>query len=212
MNKETKFINVSNPIFIQKEKIMKTTRTRVVDGKIIDIDTVTTQEIIGYLESKLGFHIGCDFTRWIGISPDHCYVRMRVVFKVEDIIESEPPSSPLLESLLKKHAVDGGEKPMIFKQEIMDKLKPYMYSKERFDYIRSHPAVMDKLAIMGVYGERLNEIEKNATLKHVKEADVFLVYLKPEKILCDVKGWQDLMILDVKGISSDTIRFEVANC
>lgn len=189
---------------------MKTIRTQAVDG--YDIDTVTTQEIVGYLESKLGFHIGCDFTRWTGISSDHCYIRMRVVFKAEDIIESDTPSSPLLESLLKKLAVDGREKPIIFKQEIIDKLKPYMYSEERFDYIRSHPYEMERLAIMGIYGERLNEIEKYATLKHVKEAGVFLVYLRPEKILYDVKGWKDLIILDVKGMTSDTIRFEVANC
>ena len=50
---------------------------------------ISSNDIVNYLQSQvLGFSIGCDFTRWTGVTPDHSYVRMRAVFVPKDIIET----------------------------------------------------------------------------------------------------------------------------
>ena len=48
--------------------------------------TITASQVVKYLQDQLGFNIGYDFTRWVGVSTNNSYVRMRVVFNPKDII------------------------------------------------------------------------------------------------------------------------------
>jgi hypothetical protein len=53
-----------------------------------------------HLQKQLGFSFGFDFTRWVSAVPENSYVRMRCVFKSEDITESEESLPPLLNNVL----------------------------------------------------------------------------------------------------------------
>lgn len=171
---------------------------------------ITTSDVQKYLQDELGFEIRCDFTRWTGMSPDKSYVRMRVVLFPDDIIAKRTMDD--YADIVLAGAGAGNS----FKNTVIDTLTPFMYPDTIGD-LYNHPDDIKRLADMGVYQERLFDIVSNAKLNYCREANLFRLYLRPERIITDmladpktnkVKGHMD--IIGVYGTTSETIRWEVA--
>lgn len=176
----------------------------------LEIYQITSAKVTDYLQSSvLGFPVGCDFTRWTGISPDHSYVRMRVAIKANDIL-SRTNSGDYVDTILAKNAAG-----LTFQDKVIKSLKPYMYP-ESIVNIRNDHQECERLFQYGLYGERLDEVIANTKLTYCKEADCFKVYLRPERIIADIladpstnKIDGKMAITAVKGITSETIRWIV---
>jgi hypothetical protein len=172
--------------------------------------SITGSEVIKYLQDQLGFSVGYDFTRWTGVSPDASYVRLRIVLNPSDIV-AETSSRDYADRMLARNSAG-----TLFKDTVVEALKPYMYP-ENFISLRSNPEALDRIMKIGIYGERLDEIERNTRLNYCREANVYRLYLSAEKIITDMladpstdKPDGDVGIIGVRGTSSDTIRWDIA--
>lgn len=172
--------------------------------------SISSSDVIKYLQDQLGFTIAYDFTRWTGITENLSYVRMRVVLNPDNII-AKNTSSDYVDRILADNAAG-----IRFKDTVIDTIKPYMYPNNVGD-IANRPEDLNRLFQMGLYNERLAEILKYANLTYSKESNVFLIYLRPERIISDMlsdpstnKIDGDLSIIGVHGTTSETIRWDVA--
>ena len=156
-----------------------------------------------HLQKQLGFSFGFDFTRWVAAVPENSYVRMRCVFKSEDITESEESLPPFLNNVISVSCADAPH-PIVFNNTVMDVLKPYMYPK----IDESNLEEMDRLRKLGIVGERLAEIVHHSELEYYEQKGVFGVYLAPEKILADIFN-EEIMIIGVTGTNTDNLCFLV---
>ena len=170
---------------------------------------IMTGDVVKYLQDQLGFGVCCDFTRWTGVTIDHSYVRMRVVFSPNDII-SRSTSRDYVDRVLEQNAAG-----MMFKDNVIDTLKPYLYPTG-MEQLRNHPDVIEKLYKLGVYNERFAEIMRFSTMQYCRDRNVFCIYLRPERIITDMlsdpsTGEVDgkLEIVAVYGTTSDTIKWIV---
>lgn len=172
---------------------------------------ITGSQIIKYLQDQLTFGIGCDFTRWTGVSPDLSYVRMRVIFNPKDIIASTTTSKDYADRKLAEYSAG-----LTFKDTVIDTLKPFMYPENVAD-VRNNPEELQRLYTIGVYDDRLNEIISQSKLNYCQEANVFRLYLRPERIITKMlsdpatgKIDGDMSIITVLGTTSESIRWDVA--
>ena len=172
--------------------------------------TITGSEVVKYLQDQLGFGVAFDFTRWTGVVPDLSYVRMRVVFNPKDIVVPSD-AKDYVDRKLEEYAA--GTK---FDADTIEILKPFMYP-EKINEIRNNPEDMQRLYKLGVLEDRFDEIVRNAKLNYCREANVFRLYLRPERIIEDMlrnpttnKIDGTMSILGVRGTSSETIRWDVA--
>lgn len=171
---------------------------------------ISTSDVVKYLQDQLGVPVIYDFTRWIGAHTDSSYVRMRVCFNPDDIM-AKVASTDYADRVLAENAAG-----INFKDHIMNTLKPFMYPDTIGD-IRNRPQDLERLFELGLYEERLSEILNFAKLTYCKEANLFRLYLRPERIIVDMlsnpktnKVNGELSILSVHGTTSETIRWEVA--
>lgn len=180
-----------------------------IESLSIESYKIGTADITNYLRNQLGFDIGVDYRRWTGITPNHSYVRMRVVMLPKDILVQTNTTDFIGRTLSENHA------DLHFKDIVCNILKPYMYPPNIGD-IRNHPAVMQHLYEYGVFGERFEEIVEFSKLNFSKEAGFVRVYLRPERIIADmlsdpttneVPG--DMAILRVIGDTPETFQWEV---
>lgn len=195
---------------------MATNNSNVPDNKagISPIPTVkyriTTSDVVKYLHDQLGFRLaGYDFTRWVGVDTSSGYVRMRVVFFPEDIV-AKSGSKDYVDRVLEANASN-----IMFKDTVINTLKPFMYPPSTRD-IYNHPEELQRMYELGIFGDRLDDIVKNMSLNFCAEANLFRLYLRPERIikdmLCDPKTNQidgEMHIVDVDGNTSETIRWDV---
>lgn len=172
--------------------------------------SISTSEVVTYLQDQLGFGIGCDFTRWTGVSVDQSYVRMRAVFNPNDIIATTS-SRDYVDRVLAENAAG-----IMFKDTVINTLKPFMYP-DTINDVRNHPDDINRLYQIGVFGERFDEILRYSKLTYCREANMFRIYLRPERIIAEMladpstgKIDGDMSILAVNGTTSETIRWEVA--
>lgn len=172
--------------------------------------TITGSEVVKYLQDQLGFGVAFDFTRWTGAVPDLSYVRMRVVFNPKDIVV-DSTAKDYVDRKLEEYAA--GTK---FDADTIEILKPFMYP-ENINELRNNPEDMQRLYMLGVLEDRFDEIVRNAKLNYCREANVFRLYLRPERIIEDMlrnpttnKIDGSMSILGVRGTSSETIRWDVA--
>lgn len=171
---------------------------------------ITTSDVIKFLQDQLTFGVAADFTRWTGVSPDLSYVRMRVVFSPNDIV-ADTSSKDYVDRVLAENAAG-----IMFKDTVINTLKPYMYPETTSD-VRNNPEDLQRLYQIGVFDNRLDEILVHSKLNYCREANVFRLYLRPERIIADMltdpntgKIDGEMSILTVYGTSSETIRWEVA--
>lgn len=171
---------------------------------------ITSSDVIKFLQDQLTFGIAADFTRWTGVSPDLSYVRMRVVLSPNDIVAANT-SKDYVDRVLAENAAG-----IMFKDTVIDTLKPYAYPDNIMD-IRRNPEDVQRLYQIGVFDNRLDEMIVHSKLNYCKEANVFRIYLRPERIIADMladpstgKIDGDMSILAVYGTSSETIRWDVA--
>lgn len=171
---------------------------------------ITTSDVTKYLQDQLGFGIVCDYTRWTGVSPDKSYVRMRAVFNPDDIVV-KPTGDGYVDKFLAMTASG-----IDFKDTVIDILTPFMYPDTLGD-IYNRPDDLRRLYEIGLYDERLVELIQNAKLNYCREVNLFRLYLRPERIITDmlkdpstneIDGHAE--IIAVAGMTSDTIRWEVA--
>ncbi len=172
---------------------------------------ITGSEVIKHLNDQLGFGVGYDFTRWTGVSPDLSYVRMRVIFNPKDIIAETTTSKDYADRKLAEFSAG-----LTFKDTVIDTLKPFMYPANLAD-VRNRPDDLQRLYTIGVFDDRLNEMIQHAKLNYCQEANVFRLFLRPERIIADmlkdpstneIDG--NMSIVTVYGTSSETIRWDVA--
>lgn len=171
---------------------------------------ITSSDVVKYLQDQLGFTIASDFTRWTGVSEDRSYVRMRVVFNPVDII-ARNTSTDYVDRILSENAAG-----IRFKDSVIDTIRPFMYPSTVGD-LANHPDDLNRLFQIGLYNERLSEIIKYSKLNYCRESNVFLLYLRPERIIVDMladpstnKIDGDLSIIAVHGTTSETIRWDVS--
>ena len=171
---------------------------------------ITSSDAVKYLQDQLGFTIASDFTRWTGVSEDRSYVRMRVVFNPVDII-ARNTSTDYVDRILSENAAG-----IRFKDSVIDTIRPFMYPSTVGD-LANHPDDLNRLFQIGLYNERLSEIIKYSKLNYCRESNVFLLYLRPERIIVDMladpstnKIDGDLSIIAVHGTTSETIRWDVS--
>jgi len=172
--------------------------------------TITGSEVVKYLQDQLGFGVAFDFTRWTGAVPDLSYVRMRVVFNPKDIVV-DSTAKDYVDRKLEEYAA--GTK---FDSDVIETLKPFMYP-EKINECRNNPEDMQRLYMLGILEDRFDEIVRNSKLNYCREANVFRLYLRPERIIEDMlrnpttnKIDGTMSILGVRGTSSETIRWDVA--
>jgi hypothetical protein len=172
--------------------------------------TITGSEVVKYLQDQLGFGVAFDFTRWTGAVPDLSYVRMRVVFNPKDIVV-DSAAKDYVDRKLEEYAA--GTK---FDTDTIEILKPFMYPTN-INELRNNPEDMQRLYMLGILEDRFDEIVRNTKLNYCREANVFRLYLRPERIIEDmlrnpttnnIDG--TMSILGVRGTSSETIRWDVA--
>lgn len=170
---------------------------------------IGTGDITTYLRNQLGFDVAVDYRRWTGITANHSYVRMRVVILPKDICVQNK-SKDFVDRTLSEYSAG-----MTFKDDVIDTLKPFMYPKNIND-LRNYPEVMQHLYEYGVYGDRLNEIIEFSKLNYSKDANLFRVYLRPERIIAqmledpstnEIRG--NMVITRVLGDTPETFQWEV---
>lgn len=170
---------------------------------------ISTNDVVNYLQNQLGFSIGYDFTRWVGVSVDHSYIRMRAIINPKDIVYSAA-NKDYVDSVLAANAAG-----IMYKDTVIETLKPFMYPKS-ITNIRNHPEDLQRIAEYGLYGERLDEVIQYSQLNYCKQADVFRLYLRPERIIVDMlsdpatnKVDGEIVITGTHGTTSETIRWDV---
>jgi hypothetical protein len=176
----------------------------------VDRYVISSAMVKSYLEDQLGFNIGCDFTRWTGVTANHSYVRMRVVIGAKDLLADSTLSQNFAIRTLQENAVG-----MQFKDTTMAVLEKYMYPKN----METMAVSQENLAEMykyGLYGDRLAEVAKLSKLTLAPQANMFRLYLRPELIIRDMLSDVETNKIDgtmeitgVFGMDSDTIRWEV---
>ena len=171
---------------------------------------ITSSDVVKYLQDQLTFGVAADFTRWVGVSPDLSYVRMRVVLAPSDIV-ADTGSKDYVDRVLAANAAG-----IMFKDTAINALKPFMYP-DNVAEVRKNIEDVNRLYQLGVFDDRLNEIIAFSKLNYCREANVFRIFLRPERIIADMladpstgKIDGDMSILAVQGTASETIRWEVA--
>ena len=186
----------------------------------LDRYVISTAEVMTYLQNQLGFQVGADFTRWVGQTKNHSYVRMRVVINPKDIVATQAQATDWAERALQENAAG-----IRFQDSVMETLTPYMYPKPNA-MKNINPEVMKKMYLYGIYGDNLTDILTKSQLTYVPGPKLFTLFLRPEAIIRDmltdpqtgkiVMEDPDGNIVDasiaitgVFGTTSDTIRWEV---
>ena len=82
---------------------------------------ITSSMVLKYLQDQLGFSVGSDFTRWVGVTPEQSYVRMRVVINPKDIM-ADSNSKDYVDRILESKGAG-----IQFKDTVINTLKPYTY-------------------------------------------------------------------------------------
>lgn len=171
---------------------------------------ITSSDVIKYLQDQLTFGVVADFTRWTGVSPDLSYVRMRVVLAPNDIV-ADNNSKDYVDRILAANAAG-----IQFKDTAINTLTPFMYPENIAD-VRKNVEDLKRLYQLGLFDERIDEIILQSKINYCREANVFRVFLRPERIIADMlsdpttgKIDGDMSILAVYGTTSETIRWEVA--
>lgn len=171
---------------------------------------ITASQVVKYLQDQLGFNIGYDFTRWVGVATESSYVRMRVVFNPKDII-ADTGSGDYVDRILASNGAG-----MQFKDTVIAALKPFMFP-DNTAYAQKSQDEVDRMYLIGIFGDRWEEILRFSKLTYNPKANLFRLYLRPERIIYDmladpandeVDG--NMSIIAVSGTTSDTIRWEVA--
>lgn len=171
---------------------------------------ISTGQVVQFLQDQLGFGFGYDFTRWVGITPDNSYVRMRCVFQTSDITIA-PTDTDFVTRTLQKNS-----SAITFKDTVINTLKPYMYPKIDGS-VTQDPEAVERMNKLGLRLDRLAEISKYTELDYCEQQGLWRLYLAPEKIITDMlsdpttgKPDGDLAIIAVLGTSSESIRWEVS--
>lgn len=170
---------------------------------------IGTNDVISYLQNELGFNVVYDFTRWVGVDYAYNYVRMRVAIAPDDIV-AETAAKDYAERTI--HKFGAGLK---FKDRVINTLKPFMYPENTAN-IRNFPEDLERLYKYGLFGDRLQEVIDFSKLTYCREANLFRLYLRPERIIVDMlsdpttgKVDGSLAIVAVHGTTPETIRWEV---
>ena len=170
---------------------------------------ITSSQVIKYLQDQLGFSVGYDFTRWVGVSPDQSYVRMRVVFNPKDLI-ADSNSTDYVDKVLEASGAG-----IQFKDTVINTLKPYMFP-DNTGFVHKSQDDIDRMYLIGIFGERYEEILRFAKMSYSQQANLFRLYLRPERIIFDMlkdastdKIDGEASIVRVAGTTSDTIQWLV---
>lgn len=189
---------------------MSTTNKAGIERVPVDRYSISGAMIKTFLENQLGFRIGCDFTRWTGVTAIHSYVKMRVVMNAKDLCADTTLSQDFAIRTLQENAVG-----IPFKDNVKKILEKYMYPAN-METMQLSPEDVNEMYKYGLVAERLLEIAKLGKLTYVPQAKMFRVYLRPERIIADMLADMEtnkidgnMAITGVFGTESDTIRWEV---
>jgi hypothetical protein len=176
----------------------------------VDRYVISGSMIHTYLENQLGFKIGCDFTRWTGVTANHSYVKMRAVMSAKDLCANTQVSSDFAIRTLQENAVG-----MQFKDTVKETLEKFMYPAN-MESMQLTQEAAEEMYKYGLVADRLIEIARYGKLTYVPQAGMFRVYLRPERIIADMLSDPETGAIDgnmaitgVFGTESDTIRWEV---
>lgn len=151
----------------------------------IDHIPISSSDVAGHLQDLLGFSFDCDFQIWDNrmdyekpINTNKCYVIMRCAFRPQDILMMDKPKD-YVDSVLR--ATSAGTQ---FKDSFIKTIKPFMFPEEI--KTESRPEVLQKLAEMGIYGDRLDMLRSMPGLFYDQVTDRWGVFLRPEAIIGDM--------------------------
>ena len=169
--------------------------------------TITSSYVTKHLrDSILGLTSGvsADYTRWVGISENESYVRMRVMLDPKAICRSTRPETDG-ERIIQEVFGD----PDI-REDVIEALKPFTYPIINTNDIPN----LQRLYKQGLAGPRLQEVMAFRKLVPLGN-EMYGIYLRPETIIGHIftdpvtgkmPNWK---VVSVKGMTSDTIAW---NC
>lgn len=167
--------------------------TKNEDGTI----RIKDDEIIEYLQNKLGSQVYCDFVTWEGLlDRSREFVIMRVVipgeYMVEDTFDLEN---------------------MCIKTDKYDLIKRYMFDTSMLDFLHN-PENYTTLAMHGIHGIRRDDLIRHSKLMYNECNNIFMVYLKPDKIIFDIlslsRQYDCMTIKEVLHCNSSKLTFTVS--
>ena len=188
---------------------METTNKAGIKPIPVEQYAITSANVTDYLENELGCKILTDYTRWTGPDATVSYVRMRAVFRPEDIEAKETLTDYASKFLAEQNA------DIKFKDTFVDAIKPFMYPTNTRE-ILMNPNNTESLIQRGILGDRAREILKYYKFDFSRRYNLWTVYLRPERIIFDMLKNPETDKIDgvasivrVTGTTSDTIQWIV---
>lgn len=146
--------------------------------------TISTSEVVKFLQNELGFAIDCDFrlcdnrAEWEKPThPEKTYVLMRAIFRPEDITMNSDSND-----FIDRHLRASGA-GMQFKSEVMKVLAPFMYNQNLATALRQFPDEVLRLQQQGLYGQALEDLMARPMPFYDTVNNMWGMYLEPVQII-----------------------------
>lgn len=160
------------------------------NGNITEIPVkfyrITASDIVRHLQDKLGFPVQADFRVWDNRADwekpgnvSKCYVIMRAIFRPEDVTVAQSSSSYM------ERLVNNLGSGIQFQSDVMDVLNPLMFP-QNMSKVQFMPDQLQRLATMGIYGHRLEELMRRPNMFYDQINGRYGVYLRPERIITNM--------------------------
>ena len=129
----------------------------------VDFFPITTTDVVRHLQDQLGFQVHADFSVWDNRSPwekpdnrGSSYVIMRAIFRPQDI------TIPNQSQNYMERLVQASGAGIQYQKDVISILKKFMFPQD-MARVQNMPEELQRLAKMGIYGERLQELMRRRT-------------------------------------------------
>lgn len=143
----------------------------------IELHQFTESDVTEILQNTLGVTPLCSYKRWcngVDLNPKNSYIEMRVAFDTKDIVAS-PSGGSWADKMLEDCAAN-----VNYNSDIIESLKPFMYPN---DFYALSQDALQKLYKQGLFGDRLNELNKFRVMTFVKDFNKHIICLRPERLI-----------------------------
>ncbi len=164
--------------------------------------------INSHLDNLLGFHVDATWEKWIGVNENYVYVSMGIVIDARNI-QVQQPQNGFVDRILAENSAG-----LQIDDNVLKVLKPFMYTKE--EIYTSDQQALHRQMLYGITGERRMMLDKFSTLQYWPEKNLYLVYLRPERIIKDMVSNPEtndvdgqMSIIHVSGKTPETLIWNV---
>ncbi|MBO4734956.1 MAG: hypothetical protein J5614_01040 [Paludibacteraceae bacterium] len=168
----------------------------------VDFFPITTTDVVRHLQDQLGFQVHADFSVWDNRSPwekpdnrGSSYVIMRAIFRPQDI------TIPNQSQNYMERLVQASGAGIQYQKDVISILKKFMFPQD-MARVQNMPEELQRLAKMGIYGERLQELMRRPNMFYEPIKEHYGCYLRPERIIYD-------MFVDLDAAEPNTLAGKV---